>query len=195
MANVNPFGINTTTGRLTPLSPGDMLTNSSGAAAVGSTGIQGVTGIAGASSAVAAGSYTPVGSFNTNTTYSGHYEITETIGGYRFYALIALSFSGLPNSTICDVQVLPAGWNVDETRVVNSANAHNHPAGHGTLTAAGVVRGPIVPFYIGTETTGNCRMIYTNATGTFANMTQAAPVSLANGDVLMFHVTLPVTPE
>lgn len=47
MADVNPIGIDLTTGRLKPLDVNDTLTNSGGQAILGSTGIQGVTGVLG----------------------------------------------------------------------------------------------------------------------------------------------------
>lgn len=131
VADINPVGIDLTTGRLRRLSSNDILTTNGGVAAVGATGIQGATGISGTTSTTWA-SYTPTGNWVTNTTYTGMYRRVGDSLDLRARILLSGTPSGLISITI------PSDLTIDTSKLLTAATTGD-VLGSGVTVDVGVV--------------------------------------------------------
>lgn len=129
--------------------------------------------------------WTPTGSFTNNTTYTGQW---RRVGDNAEFA-VKLAFTGAPNSTTLTVN-LPSGLSVDTTKRT-SATALATQVGSGEYLTAAV--SPL-----------NLEVVYTSTTsvqpvwqssivnGTQSVVTQASPVTIANGDQINLIFSVPI---
>ncbi len=122
-------------------------------------------------------SWTPTGSFNTNTTYTGSWKrVGDSMQGY-----VNMTFSGAPNSTTCTI-TMPSGYTIDTTKVNSSGSGSN--IGGCTFTHSGTV-------YTGSINVSSSTVIYPDLQTTGA-ITQASPQTIGNGDNIQFHFIVPI---
>lgn len=128
-------------------------------------------------------SWTPTGTWIANTTYAATAQI---IGGNRLTALVTVTLTGAPTAAAFTME-MPSGYLINTTR---------HPVGalvtsQGSMLPDGymiqgiVVDNNTIAFY--TVTQGSPMFAYANL------ITQAVPVTFANGDSLNFFVNCFVT--
>ena len=136
-------------------------------------------------------SWTPTGSWTTNTTYSSNIYI---VGGNRMQGVIKLAFSGVPDATNLTINMHPS-WLIDTTW--NSASS---PLGHmGTIQTSGAaVSFAVTPVY--GSTTSILMYDATASSSPFriypaANpLTKTNPITIGNGSVLLIPINMFVTP-
>jgi hypothetical protein len=129
-------------------------------------------------------SYTPTGSFTTNTTYSGFWRRV----GKNLEAKIRMSFAGATNATTLSSITLPSGLSID-TAIVASSNAY---IGSGVLVDTTVNGYPLTVLPNGT---GAVVPLVHNASTTYAltnNITNTAPFSIGSGDFIDFDFSVPI---
>lgn len=133
-------------------------------------------------------SYTPTGSWNTNTTYAGRYRRVGTTMEIE----ITLSLAGAPNSATLNGVTMPTGFTIDTTAVAESS-----PAAATYIVGVGNVydSNPGVDYdtmtYIDSISSGTFQPLYfTNSSG--AGITQAAPVTFASGDRVHLRARVPI---
>ena len=120
--------------------------------------------------------FTPTGAFTTNTTYTGSYRRV----GDSLEMQVHLAFAGAPNSVTSTIN-LPSGMVVDTTKLTGAVAATGPILGSGVLYQA-----PndykIAAIY---NNTTSIILIYQSATtGQSSGVTQAAPVTIANGNTI-----------
>lgn len=131
-------------------------------------------------------SWTPTGSFTTNTTYTGK----KRRVGDNLECEVKVAFSGAPNSTTLTIN-LPSGLTIDTSKLVDSSA--NIPAiGITTLYDASVKVYNGLVRYLGTTSVqpyvGTCD-------GTFLygdTITQASPFAIASGDYIVVRFSVPI---
>lgn len=133
-------------------------------------------------------SFTPTGSWNTNTTYTGYY---RRVGDSADISIRA-SLSGAPNNTSLTIN-MPTGLTIDTTKM---AGGSAQPiAGVGYVVAAsntyvGVLLGnnatSVLVRYAQTLTGANPVGVVTN------NLNATTPATFASGDAVTFNFKVPI---
>ena len=126
--------------------------------------------------------FTPSGTFTTNTTYAGCW----SRDGEKMKIRYALTFSGAPNSTALYLN-MPSGYVIDTARIPGASAAGQVQLGGGFLLDAGVNAYRGSTHYKDTTT---IYAFYSNPG--IGTVTQAAPFTIGNGDVLTFDVEVPI---
>lgn len=132
-------------------------------------------------------SFTPTGSWVTNTTYSGYWRrVGDTMQGRIFWSL-----AGAPNSANLTVD-LPSGYSIDTAKLPNS-NTRNI-FGHGQVSQDSTgFRYKAAPVYNNT-TSFQVRYFVDDSTGIrqAGAVSQAAPVTWANNDNGEVYFEVPI---
>jgi len=144
-----------------------------------------VSGVGAASSWV---TYTPSGTWTTNTTYSGRFrKIGDTLE-----IQVRVDLTGAPDSDNLDID-LPAGFSRDTSKIVNAAQGIDSQAFLFDNTVSGVIPTTLghctIPF------ASRFRVIAEGVSGAFissATVTQAVPFTWASADKLHLYVKVPV---
>lgn len=124
-------------------------------------------------------SFTPTGSWTTNTTYVGRYRRV----GKQLECNIRLNLAGAPNSATLNLN-LPSGLTIDSADLAGTA--FPNVLGYGGASRGG--NGTTVfPYY---STTTAMTIGYDTGSGTYAPVTQAAPSTWGSGDEI--HITFKV---
>lgn len=132
-------------------------------------------------------SFTPTGSWSTNTTYTGQYRIV----GNEAEFTINLALAGAPTSANLDVN-LPSGFVIDTAKLIlgNSSEVMGSDVqvfDNGVSGYSGQV------LYIGN--TGSLRVAYNTVSGsllTITSVTQAAPMTFTSGDAVWMRFKVPI---
>lgn len=126
-------------------------------------------------------SFTPTGTFTTNTTYTGKW----FRDGHEMVLDVQLDFSGAPNSTTFSLNV-PFGLSIDTSKFANTTAGIKVLHGSCAVIDTGVGTYALQARY-DSATTINLRMLDENGTairyGT--DLTQAAPFTLGNTDQIV----------
>lgn len=134
-------------------------------------------------------SYTPTGSWVTNTTYTG---LWQRIGSFiRIIAKVATS--GAPTSATLTIN-LPSGLTVNESKMALLTSA-NTPLGTAGIRDSGTTTFYAAAAYTaGDSTLFRMAMVAADAAAAYVgNVTQANPMTWASGDSLVVDVMLPIT--
>lgn len=129
-------------------------------------------------------SYTPTGSWTTNTTYTGKYRRV----GDSIEVDTTATLAGAPNSATFSVN-LPSGFTIDTTKL---NNIDNIALGYGISLDAGVNSFSLIANY---NTTTSVKATTTNASGTFstnADVTQAVPFTYGASDRVQISFRVPI---
>lgn len=129
-------------------------------------------------------SFTPTGTFTTNTTYAGRVrQVGDTI-----WVQYALTFAGAPNSVTATLNP-PSGFTVDESKLVANETAIGAWWAGDTGTS---VRGTGIAVYNKTTDVIDLKDC-TTAPNTVLNATQAVPFSFGNTDTIDVFLRLPTS--
>lgn len=128
-------------------------------------------------------SYTPTGSWTSNTTYTGKWRKV----GDSVELDITLSLTGAPNSTTLTINYLPSGMALDTAKMSlsNSYARLGWANGKGGATAYN-----LIPIW---NNSTSIYLTYQNSlTGAEATINQSAPVTWASGDNLHCRLMVPI---
>lgn len=132
-------------------------------------------------------SFTPTGSWSTNTTYTGQYKIV----GNEAEFTINLALAGAPTSASLDIN-LPSGFVIDTAKL--SLGSSSEVMGSDVQVFDNGVAGYSGQIlYIGN--TGSVRVAYNTVSGsllTITSVTQAAPMTFASGDAVWMRFKVPI---
>lgn len=138
-------------------------------------------------------SFTPTGSWTTNTTYTGKYRRA----GDNLEMMVRVALSGAPNATVLDIN-LPSGLTIDTTKI-NSTTAGSlniMPNGRARLWDDGVAT------YLGElqyRTTTAFRVVYFGTSGSTATLTETnavsnvSPITWGNLDSIEVIASIPIS--
>lgn len=132
-------------------------------------------------------SYTPTGSWVTNTTYTGGYKHGP---GKFLHLWFKLSLSGAPTSASLTVN-LPAGFAIDTAALDATVTLYHMPS-NGIAYDASATSNRKIEVRIEDNNTLGVYYVATGNGGIRAAVTQAAPFTFASSDVVLIYVTLPV---
>lgn len=124
-------------------------------------------------------SFTPTGSWVTNTTYTGFYRRV----GDTMEIQYKLALAGAPTSTVLSVN-MPSGFVIDSTKI--DSDTDNYALGDVSLLDSGSATWTGRARYVGTSA---FEIPYVQASGTLANTTQVAPFTFANNDEVHINVS------
>lgn len=131
-------------------------------------------------------SFTPTGSWSTNTTYTGKYRRVGDSMEVQSYVLL----SGAPTSATLTVN-LPNGYSVDTTKLLN-AGTEVPVLGKGQAFDAGVQNYQVRVHY---NNTTSVLVRVMNAGGTYIsnnNVTQAVPFTFGSSDYVEMSYSVPI---
>ncbi len=137
-------------------------------------------------------SWTPTGSWSTNSTYSGYYRrVGDTL---EFQGKIECS--GAPTSATLTIN-LPSGMVVDTAKYINTTNdAQWTTLGQFTILDNGVTVYSGFTRYSNTPTTAQIAFSTFNASSTYVTgagaVTQAVPHTFGSGDAIQFYGRIPI---
>ena len=135
-------------------------------------------------------SFTPTGSWSTNTSYSGFYRRI----GDSMECEITVTTSGAPNSANLTVN-LPSGFTIDTSKLDASSTTN------GSLGLGGAYdnSGTLFPLRLQYESTTAVRVYAVRTDGTYADLSpdstvdQAIPFTWGSGDRLTVKFTVPIS--
>lgn len=134
-------------------------------------------------------SFTPTGSWTTNTTYSGRYWQI----GDRYHYQVQVALTGAPNSSSLTIQYLASGFAIDTAKMVATTTDGRIPQADCRLRAAGITyKGE--GYYNG----NNLAVTVANVASTYpftSNATQALPGTFTNGDVVICQGDVPIVSQ
>jgi hypothetical protein len=133
--------------------------------------------------------YTPTGSFNTNTTYTGFWRRV----GDSMQVRVHLAFTGAPNSaTLSDIDI-PTGYTIDTAKLL-STSQYKQIVGvcnlrdEGTASIAGLVyykdTGSVQPLWIQGAAAPDTRL---------QQVSETSPFTIANTDTMNLDFVVPIT--
>ena len=132
-------------------------------------------------------SFTPTGSWSTNTSYSGMY---KRVGDTLFCRVVIL-LTGAPTSASLTVN-LPSGLSIDTTKIVNPTAAFPNLGSGAALDAATAV----YPLTVHYSTASAVAVYAANASGTYTSIvgaSQAVPFTFGNGDAVELNYIVPIS--
>jgi hypothetical protein len=131
-------------------------------------------------------SFTPSGSFVTNSTYTGSWYRD----GHNMVCRTKIAFSGAPNSVACTVNI-PSGVTIDTTFLM-STTAGREYLGAGIADDTGALT---YLLKVGYNTTTSVKLDALNTTVSYDQsdaVTQAVPFSFGSGDSIQIVFTIPI---
>ena len=135
-------------------------------------------------------SFTPTGSWTTNTTYTGKYRRV----GDSMEVQTKVSVTGAPTSTTLSLNI-PGNLTIDSSKIVDTSN--QHVLGSVVIMKSGVGRTSGLVLYNKDDATS--KSVYAFATDTasatstsLSGVTQAYPHTFANGDNVEVYYTVPI---
>jgi hypothetical protein len=136
-------------------------------------------------------SWTPTGSMNTNTTYSGKWwRNGKFMEGY-----IKLDFTGAPNSTSLTVN-LPSGYSIDTSSLLTAGASNSFTLGYGNFLDTSANDYAALSLEYSSTTALAVKVFRTasiaNIVDTKQAFTQAIPVTVANTDVMNLYFKVPI---
>ena len=134
-------------------------------------------------------SYTPTGTWSTNTTYTGKWRRVGDSAEIR----ILLALAGAPTSATLTVTYLPTGLAIDTAKTLSTAITGGVPIGTGLVKSAGNFYDAGV-FYASSTTVGVSTLpASSGANNLLAAVTQAAPGTFTSGDSIELNIIVPIT--
>jgi len=138
--------------------------------------------------------YTPTGSFTTNTTYTGKYRRV----GQSLEIDVLLAFAGAPNATSLDVNMptnpaTGSAFVIDPTRMGAANPNPNTHLGIGLAVDNGTNEHMLRLLYNTTTTSRAVLYVTSGASATETSVTQINPFTIGNTDQIQFHYAAPVT--
>lgn len=135
---------------------------------------------------VISGTYTPTGTWTTNTSYIGYYEIEQTTRGPMLSARILINFTGAPDTGSLDIVFTPPGYAVDDS----TRGFLRYFFGMASLKDDGVgYRGM---FYLENIGSNSFRLNQQNTTTSWSQFTRTSPITIGAGDTL--HIAIDRVP-
>lgn len=134
-------------------------------------------------------SFTPTGSWSTNTTYAGFWRRV----GQNLQAEYKITTAGAPTSASLDINI-PFALTIDTTALAVTAAGSVIQGSTATIVDSGTANFTGYTSYIGSST--SLRVVVDVASGTYAtqsSVTQAVPMTWANGDSLTVFIDVPIT--
>ena len=132
-------------------------------------------------------SFTPTGTWSTNTTYTGKYRRL----GDSAEIQVQISLGGAPNAASLGVN-LPSGLTIDTTKLAGTGNATSIVLGQGGSLRSGVSNQSLHVSYSSPTSVG---ILIDNATGSYvvdASVTQAVPSVWGNLDFIYLTFRAPI---
>jgi len=130
-------------------------------------------------------SYTPVGTWSTNTTYTGKWERN----GHNIFVRIAVETSGAPDAVTLDEISLPTGLTIDTAALPITNTAQ--PIGNVVIVDGGATIWEGTSFL--SATADKLRPTVDLAASTLGFPTNTIPMTWANTDKMMLTATVPIT--
>lgn len=130
-------------------------------------------------------SYTPTGSWNTNTTYTGKWRrVGDTMEGQ-----IALLLSGAPNAVTLALVNLPSSFSIDTSKLTGTLGSVANIVGDGLMVsnALGYYR-----LYIIYNSATSLNPTYMQAFGNNSNITSTVPAVFKSGDFIDLWFRVPI---
>lgn len=134
-------------------------------------------------------SFTPTGSWSTNSTYTGRWRRV----GDSMEVIVNISLAGAPTSTGLTVN-LPSGYTIDTNKIVAQAGTIGS-LGHGSAADSGVATYGLVVHY---NTTTSVAVYAQNAASTYlfhstSQVTQALPFTFGSPDQVEINFKVPIS--
>lgn len=134
-------------------------------------------------------SYTPTGSWSTNTTYTGYYWRS----GVFLESIVKIDLAGAPTSASLTL-TLPGGLSVDTTTLLPTTAGSVVAGSQAILRDTGTARFSGYCTYGNTATAVQVMYYATGVVGaTDAAVTQAAPYTFANTDQITIYYRVPIS--
>lgn len=135
-------------------------------------------------------SYTPTGSFTTNTVYSGRWRRVGDLMEGQIY----ITFTGSPNAvTLTDIQI-PTGYTIDTSKLAAGTNTDSNWVGGGHMLAnTGTITYPLMVAY---RSTTSVRAFLQNSSSTYdtlSSITNTQPSSLGASDTIQMSFRVPIS--
>lgn len=127
-------------------------------------------------------SFTPTGSWTTNTTYTGQWRRV----GDSMDLDVFISLSGAPTSATLTVNI-PFGASIDTTKL--SAGTSQSQANGESFISASSSYIAVVPTY---NTATNIRIVYASSIGALGVVTQSTPITFGTGNSIHFTARFPI---
>lgn len=128
--------------------------------------------------------YTPVGTWVSNATYTGKYRRV----GESMDVQVKIALTGAPTAAALAVDI-PSGFTIDTAKIVDTTG-FNVPFGMG----AGLLSGAGKNYQVLYSDNNTVAVVYQSAlTATQTQVTNAAPASYANGDVITLNFSVPIS--
>lgn len=128
-------------------------------------------------------SFTPTGSWVANTTYTGKYRRIGDTAQIEW----GLTLAGAPTSAALTLN-LPTNMTIDTAKLAVTGFAHHGVSGAKQSTTSY----SLTPFYNNTTSIG-IAYISSAATAAQSGVTEAAPITWGNGDIIQVTITVPIT--
>jgi hypothetical protein len=129
-------------------------------------------------------SYTPTGSWTSNTTYTGLWRRV----GKQIEVQANLTLSGAPNAASLTISI-PSGYSIDTSNMVNGTS-QDQWVGGGAGIRTGTAHLVLSAVY---NNTTSIQVGYQNSIlGQFANVTNTAPYTFGNGDTIQVTFKVPI---
>lgn len=132
-------------------------------------------------------SWTPTGSWSTNSTYTGMWRRV----GDTLEAQVLISLAGAPNSTTLTVSLSALGLTIDTAKLLSTTNFYIN-LGEGTALDAGSALFPLTVQYTSTTSVA---VFAPNSTGTYNSLVgvdQAVPITFGNTDGVEIKFSVPI---
>jgi hypothetical protein len=127
-------------------------------------------------------SYTPTGSWSTNTTYTGKWRRI----GDSMEVDVKVATSGAPTSAALTIN-LPSGYSIDTAKI--DSNTFSNIFSSGTVNDS---TANYYPAKVGYNNTTSVSAIYITSSDIFATITQAAPMTWGASDFLTATFMIPI---
>lgn len=130
---------------------------------------------------------TTSGTWVANTTYS----VMSRIVGDTLESRISIQLAGAPTSAALSVNI-PGSRSIDGTKLIRSvAGDGAAQIGYGTILDSGTATLADV-VCLSTSSNGNTFSVHTVSAGALSTVTQAAPITFANGDRVNLYIQVPI---
>lgn len=129
-------------------------------------------------------SWTPTGSWSSNTTYTGYKRRVGDSGEYQ----VRVATSGAPTSASLTINQ-PSGETIDTSKGTYTTASRILRNSDGTISDTGVA---IYQGDVGYSSSSAVAVLYDDGTGKYASVTQAAPMTFGSGDYVEVSWSTPI---
>lgn len=132
-------------------------------------------------------SWTPTGSWTSNTTYTGRYRRVGNIGEFR----VRLLLSGAPTATSLTISLSALNLTIDTSALAQTVSQNSTILGFGKGLDSGTTDiGGFQVYY--SNTTSVAAFYVSSTTGTTSIINATSPITFATNDVLDFYFSAPI---